>query len=197
MNEMIKMVVVLTLLSSLSGGLLAAVRNGTSDQIENQKLKFVKGPAIKAILEGASNDPITDRFKITDGETERSFFVGIFDGKPNAVTIESFGKGYGGDVGLMVGINTDDDNIIGVSVTTHAETPGLGARAKDDPAFAGQYKGLSVDTPIKVTKDGGAINAIGGATITSRAVCAAATDASEIYKRLKPQVTEKLKDFSK
>jgi Na+-translocating ferredoxin:NAD+ oxidoreductase subunit G len=46
MNEMIKMVVVLTVLAALSGGLLAAVRTGTSEQIESQQLQFVKGPAI-------------------------------------------------------------------------------------------------------------------------------------------------------
>ena len=68
MNEMIKMVVVLTILSSVSGGLLAAIHDGTAAQIENQQLKFVKGPAIKEILEGSANDPIADRFKITDGE---------------------------------------------------------------------------------------------------------------------------------
>ena len=64
MREMIKMVVVLVILSSFSGGLLAAVRNSTKDKIELQQLTFVKGPAIKSILEGASNDPIVDRFNI-------------------------------------------------------------------------------------------------------------------------------------
>jgi len=80
MRELIKMVIVLTILSSFSGGLLAAIRNGTLERIEYQQLTFVKGPAIRAILEGYSNDPIVDRFKITHGDTEKSFFVGFFDG---------------------------------------------------------------------------------------------------------------------
>ena len=63
-------------------------------QIEEQQLKFVKGPAIKEILKGVSNDPIADRFKIKDDNTERSFFVGKFDGKANTVVFESSGKGY-------------------------------------------------------------------------------------------------------
>ncbi|MCK5505437.1 MAG: electron transporter RnfG, partial [Thermodesulfovibrionia bacterium] len=103
MHELIKMVVVLTVLSAFSGGLLAGLRNGTAAQIENQQLKFVKGPAIKSILEGASNDPIVDRLKITDGDVKRSFFVGKFDGKANTIAFEGFGKGYGGEIGLMVG----------------------------------------------------------------------------------------------
>jgi electron transport complex protein RnfG len=195
MREMVKMFVVLTVLSAFSGGLLAGLRSSTAAQIENQKLEFVKGPAIKAILKGASNDPIKDRFKIMDGKTERSFFVGKFDGKANTVAFESFGKGFGGDVGLMVGVNIENDAIVGAGVTTHSETPGLGARAKDDPKFTAQFKGLSASEPIKVTNDGGKVNALSGATITSRAVCAAATEAEQIYQKLKPQIDEKLKAF--
>ncbi|QTA91181.1 RnfABCDGE type electron transport complex subunit G [Desulfonema magnum] len=197
MREMIRMVLVLTILSAFSGGLLAAIRDNTKEKIENQQLQFVKGPAINAIFEGASNNPIADRFKLTDGEIERSFFVGVFDGEARSVALESYGKGYGGDVGLMVGINLKDDTIIGVGVTTHAETPGMGAKAKSDPDFAAQFKGVSVKEPIKVTNDGGAIGAISGATITSRAVCSAATDVADVYKRLKPQLEEKLKAFNK
>lgn len=195
MREMIKMVVVLTVLSSFSGGLLAAIRNGTIERIENQQLQFVKGPAIKEILKGATNDPIVDRFKLKDGDVERSFFVGKFEGKAPAVALESYGKGYGGEVGVMVGIDTATDEIVGANVTTHAETPGMGAKAKDEPDFVAQYKGLPAKDPIKVTKDGGSINAISGATITSRAVSYAATDACQIYERLKPQIEDKLKEF--
>ncbi len=197
MREIGMMIVVLTVLSVLSGGMLSGLRNATAARIEMQQLKFVKGPAIKTILEGASNDPIADRFKIKDDDKERSFFVGKFDGKANTVAFESSGKGFAGDVGLMVAVNTDNDTIVGVNVTTHSETPGLGARAKDDPGLVSQFKGLSVNTPINVTTDGGQINAMSGATITSRAVCAAATGAGSIYEKLKPQIIEKLKEFNK
>jgi len=197
MRELIKMVVVLTVLSVLSGGLLSGLRNATAARIEVQQLKFVKGPAIKAILKGVSNDPIKDRFAIKDGETERKVFVGKFDDKANTVAFESYGKGYGGDIGLMVGINMEDDTIVGAGVTTHSETPGLGATAKDDPGFVSQFKGLPIEETFKVTNDGGKVNALSGATITSRAVCAAATQAGGIYQRMKPQLTEKLKEFNK
>jgi Na+-translocating ferredoxin:NAD+ oxidoreductase subunit G len=197
MRELIKMVVVLPVLSVLSGGLLSGFRNATAARIEVQQLKFVKGPAITAILKGVSNDPIKDRFAIKDGETERKVFVGKFDDKANTVVLESFGKGYGGDIGLMVAINMEDDTIVGAGVTTHSETPGLGATAKDDPGFVSQFKGLPIEETFKVTNDGGKVNAMSGATITSRAVCAAATEAGGIYQRMKPQLTEKLKEFNK
>ena len=197
MRELINMVVVLTVLSVLSGGMLSGLRNATAARIEVQQLKFVKGPAIKAILKGVSNDPIKDRFAIKDGEIERKFFVGKFDGKANTVVLESFGKGYGGDIGLMVAVNMEDDTIVGAGVTTHSETPGMGANAKDKPGFVSQFKGFSINDAFKVTADGGQVNAMSGATITSRAVCAAATEAGGIYQRMKPQLTDKLKEFNK
>jgi electron transport complex protein RnfG len=197
MREMIKMLIVLTVLATLSGGLLAAIRDNTKDRIENQVLEFVKGPAIRSILQGATNDPIVDRFQLKDGEVERTFFVGVMDGEPRAVTFETSGKGYGGDVGLMVGIDTKEDKIVGVGVTTHGETPGMGAKAKTDPSFTAQFKGLPLKDPLKVTGDGGSINAISGATITSRAVCSATNDAVELYEKLKPQLGEKMKEYKK
>ena len=196
MRELIKMVVVLTALAAFSGGLLAGLRNGTAAQIEKQQLEFVKGPAIKKILEGASNDPIADRFKILDGDVERSFFVGKFDGKAKMVAFESFGKGFAGEVGLMVGVNLETDTIAGIGVTTHSETPGLGARAQSDPAFVSQFKGAAIAGPFKVTTDGGKVNAMSGATITSRGVCAGVTGSADIYKKLKPQIQDKLKEFN-
>jgi electron transport complex protein RnfG len=190
------MVVILTVLSAFSGGLLSGLRSATAARIEIQQLKFVKGPAIKTILTGVSNDPIADRFSLKDGDVERKFFVGKYDGKANTVVLESSGKGYGGDVGLMVAVNMDDDTIVGAGVTTHSETPGLGAMAKDKPDFVSQFKGLPIEETFKVTNDGGNVNAMSGATITSRAVCAAATEAGSIYQKLKPQLSEKLKEFN-
>lgn len=197
MRELLKMVVVLTVLSAFSGGLLASLRDGTKDRIEYQQLKFVKGPAILNIFKGATNNPIVDRFKIKDGEIERSFFIGKFDGKKDEVAFESYGKGFGGDIGLMVGVNPSTDKIVGVGVTTMSETPGVGSRAKTDPDFVAQFTGQPMIETFKVKADGGQVDALSGATVTSRGVSAGLTDAGSIYKRLKPKITEKLKEFSK
>jgi electron transport complex protein RnfG len=197
MREMIQMVVVLTILSCVSGILLASIESGTKEKIAYQQLKFVKGPAIRSILEGASNDPIVDRFRLKDGEVERDFFVGVFDGQATTVAFETSGKGYGGEVGLMIGVNLTDDNIVGVGVTTHSETPGVGSRAKDDPAFAEQFKGMPLEGEFKVKTDGGQVDAVSGATITSRAISAGVSEAVQIYKRLKSQLADKGKAYAK
>jgi Na+-translocating ferredoxin:NAD+ oxidoreductase subunit G len=196
MRELINMVVVLTLISAFSGGLLAKIKDSTSERIENQTLEFVKGPAIRGIFKGSSNDPIADRFKLKSGDAEESFFVGKFDGTADSVAFESFAKGFGGYIGVMVGVNLKDDKLIGVAVTTHNETPGVGALAKTEPDFAAQFKGKPFTGAFKIRGDGGQVDALSGATVTSRGIATALTDAEKMYKNLKPQIEEKLKSFS-
>jgi len=196
MRDMIKMVVVIAVLASFSGGLLAGLRNSTKERIEYQQLVFVKGPAIRTILNECSNDPITDRFKVKDGDVDRSIFVGVMNGEPQVIAFESFGKGFGGDIGVMVGVNLKDDKMLSIGVTTHSETPGLGSKATD-PAFGAKFKGLPVMDITKVKNDGGQIDALTGATITTRGVCAAVTSAGDVYKRLKSQIQENIKSIKK
>ncbi len=193
MREMIKLFVVIVIFSAVSGGGLAALRGATKARIEVQQLKFVKGPALEKILVGCQNDYLNDRFKITDGQVERNFFIGQFDNKRNVVAFETFGKGFGGDMGVIVAVNIEKDEIVGVAVTTHSETPGLGARVKTDEPFTAQFKGLSIKNPFKVKADGGKVDALSGATVTSRGVCGAMVELGEIYMRLKSQIKDKLK----
>ena len=193
MGEMIKMVVVLTVLSVISGGALAYVQKNTTPLIEDNKLQFVKGPAIKEILAGTSNNPVSDRFTIEQDGKKDLFFVGKYDGTPKAVAFETFGKGFGGDVYIVLGVDLDTNKLTGVRVTTMSETPGVGARAKTDLTFVSQFKGQPLEGTFKVKADGGQVDAMGGATITSRAVSAALTDASKLYTELKPQIVEKAK----
>src|SRR6056297_3076600 len=191
MREMIKMVVVLTVLSTLSGGLLAAIQSSTQERIDSQVLKFVKGPAIQKILEGATNNPVSDRFAVPVGEEEKNFFVGVYEGKPEVVAFETKGGGYGGDVGVMVAVNVESGKIHGVSVTTHNETPGLGARVETDEDFKNQFAGVPIGTETQVKKDGGGITALSGATITSRAFCKAVAKAGQLFEKVKPKIMEK------
>jgi electron transport complex protein RnfG len=91
MRNILRLFVTVAIFSCFSGALLAAVKSGTEARIEYQQLKFVKGPVLGEIMAGSSNDPLADRFKIQDGEEERSIFVGVFDGKRNTVAFETFG----------------------------------------------------------------------------------------------------------
>jgi len=195
MRDMLKLFVVVTLFGAISGGILAGVRAGTQERIEYQQIKFIKGPAIVQIMKGCTNDPLTTRFKLKDGKKERAFFVGVFGGKPNTVAFEASGKGYGGTLDIIVAVNVDQDEIVGVGVTTHRETPGVGARVQSDPKFVTQFKGQSIKEPFKVKTEGGNIDAISGATVSSRGVTGAVVASGEIYNRLKPEILEKMKSI--
>ena len=87
------------------------------------------------------------------------------------------GEGYGGDIVLMVGFKKDKKTVISYKVLQATETPGLGMKLKT-PEFADQFVGKD-GSSLKVKKDGGEIEAITSATITSRAVCKAIADAQK------------------
>lgn len=192
MREMMNMIVVLTVLTTFSGGLLAAVKSKTEVQIENQVLKFQKAPAIKGIFPETTNDPLAERFIVKGDNIELQVFPGKLPDGSKAVAFETKGSGFGGPVGLMVGIRLDTDSIVDVRVTTHSETPGIGSRAKDNLSFVSQFSGKGLDTNFSVKTDGGAIDAMSGATVTSKAVSLAATQAKEIYQKLKPEIVKQM-----
>ena len=71
----------------------------------------------------------------------------------------------------------------------------MGKRIETDVDFRSQFNGLSIEESIKLRNDGGQIDAISGASLSSGGVVAAVGFAKEIYKRLKPEIIEKLKGF--
>jgi electron transport complex protein RnfG len=92
------------------------------------------------------------------------------------------GKGYGGYIDILVGLE-DETTLRGISIIKHSESPGLGARITEDE-YRGQYIGLDVDE-AELEYDGGQIDAITGATISSKAVAdAVRTTAIEKIKEI-------------
>jgi len=192
MREIIKLFIVVALFSGIAGLALAAVQGATEERIEKQVLKYVTGPSIEELFEDSANNPLEDRFKVQDGENELDIFVAEFDGKRNIVAFESSGIGFDGKIGVMVGYNLEKDELVGMRVTTHTETQGIGSRAKTDSAFIDQFEGMSVESGFKVKPDGGDIDALSGATITSRGVSAGVADSIEKYKRLKEEIQKNI-----
>lgn len=189
MMEILRMVVVLSAITGLSGFVLSGLKVWTTPIIEEQVLMNVQGPALKQLFLHSTNDPIADRKKMpkpgSDGE-ELIVFPALKDGKLQAVAIEASGKGYGGDVNVLVGFDVSKDTLLGISVTTHKETPGLGSRIQE-PAFTKQFKGKD---PAKAAlkKDGGDIDAISGATLSSIGSADAVKQAALWYSGLKDTI---------
>ena len=124
-------------------------------------------------------------FEPLDGETEDLFVGYDISGEIAGYAISTAENGYGGQVKVMTGISTDGE-IIGVDVFYNDdETPGLGKNTSNN-SFSDQYKGLSAETDIVVSKDNAAgnaqtVDAVTSATISSRAVTKAVNDACKIY----------------
>ena len=122
--------------------------------------------AISAVLPGGFDTEITD-FADASGIVSK-----IYQGA-NGYAVEVGPGGFDNTITMMVGID-NEGKVLGISVVSHTETAGLGAvAAAGTPAgiaFRDQFVGASGS--VSVTKDGGTMDAITGATITSRAICA-------------------------
>ena len=104
-------------------------------------------------------------------------FIARKDGQVVGIALPTAGIGYAGAVNFLVGVDMRGE-ITGMALLSHQETPGLGAKA-GDASFLAQFIGktLGVGEAFSVTQDGGSIEAITAATITSRAVAEAASKA--------------------
>lgn len=151
--------------------LLAVVNTATADIID-KRTKADETAALKVVM------PSADDFKEIKSDDYIAYDA-IENGEKIGICIKTSAAGYGGDITVIVGIK--DGKVEGVSITDMDETPGLGARASEEN-FIAQYKGKS--GKLAVSKDGGKIETISGATITSRAVTDAVNKALETAEKL-------------
>lgn len=162
----------ITLVVALALGAVNAVTVDKIAQINQQKildsLELVMPGAEAEQIDVAEGTTITTETKNATSIEILSAYKMTKDGADAGYCVEVGPTGFGGVVDTMVGIDAEG-NITGVSVISAAsETPGLGARATEE-AFQGQYAGMA-GTEVAVTKDGGTVEALTGATITSRCV---------------------------
>jgi electron transport complex protein RnfG len=186
-KQYIKMIVVLTGIATACGFLLSMVKQVTAVRIEEQILVNVKLPAVKTVLESSTNDLIRDRQTIKIDGQDYVVFIGIKDGKSWSVAFENKAPGFGGDIGVMVGFNLEKDVLTGIGILTHQETPGLGARISET-AFTDNFKNKPITAVFKVKKENGEVDAVSGATNSSRGVCTAVQKCIAAYPAIKKKV---------
>jgi electron transport complex protein RnfG len=123
--------------------------------------------AITEVLPQFDNDP-TMNVKSLDG---LNYYEASREGKIVGYAVKTYTeKGFSGRFTLMVGFKPDG-TIHNISVLDQKETPGLGTKMKESK-FKGQFPGKNpADFKLKVKKDGGQVDAITAATISSRAFC--------------------------
>jgi len=179
-STLINMTLSLVLISMGMSAALAFVYLKTKGPIEAAS-RQKEIDAIKMVIPEFDNDPATGKIE-KDGVviyrmTKQDTTVGY--------AVKSYTeKGFGGHVELMAGF-LPNGSIYYVTVLQHKETPGLGTKM-NDPRFSKQFLGKNpVDFKLLVKKDGGQVDAITAATVSSRAYCDALQRA---YDKLKPVI---------
>ena len=190
MKEIVQMIVVLSLICTVCGLALSGYRDMTAERIENQVLMNVQGPKVKLVLEGAENNLIADRKKLSVNDEQLLLFIGKKQGKDWALAYETVGQGFGGDLKVMVGYDIVQNNLTGIQIISHKETPGVGSRVTKNQ-FTKQFKGLNVDIDIAPNQCPDEIDAISGATYSSKGVCDAIRKSIALYPEIKKQAMAK------
>ena len=159
----LRLALTLLVITAVVAVALAGVNSITAPKIEQLNAEKTQ-QAIEAVLPGGFDTQITD---YTD---DTGLVTNVYSGA-NGYAFEVTPAGFDNTITMMVGVD-HDGKVLGISIVSHTETSGLGAVAaastSDGESFRGQFVGMSGS--VSVTKDGGEVDALTGATITSRAV---------------------------
>jgi len=182
-KEFPRLIIALTVTALVVGFLVAVVERITREPIATAEARaFTK--ALRSILPPDSPAPQPVVITLDDGTTNTVYIAG------KAIAIEiATPNGYGGEIDILLGFDKDD-TLYGYSVIRQHETPGLGDKIKS-PHFANTLlKRNAFATDWRVTKDGGDIDAITAATVSSRAVLDAIRSALPLLRTTRINVAE-------
>lgn len=179
MAKILKLGAVLFIITAVTGLVLGGIYTMTLEPIRAAKEKE-KMAALAQTLPGASD---FDEVECPgDNGPVKEVNKGSADGKAVGYNITVTPKGYGGLIEMVVGID-NEGRLMDIKILSHTETPGLGAKAAD-PAFSGQFHEKKVNEIVVTTNPPAAdneIQAISGATITSKAVASGVNTALDYW----------------
>ena len=182
------MLLVLTGVTAVSVALLAYVNKLTEGPIAEANAKTLN-EALKQVLPQYTNNPVMESdtiFGEKNGKKVINFIVYPAKNEDKVVgtAVEAKSMGFAGELKVIVGFDAEG-KIYNYSLLAHAETPGLGSKASDwfKAGNKGNIIGMNPgEAPLKVSKDGGQVDAITASTITSRAFLNAVNEAYKAYK---------------
>lgn len=167
MKSTIDMGLRLALICAVAAFALANVAEVTREPIAQAQAKAQR-EAVEAVLPAFAQLAL-DTLSTTAGE-EKIYFSGVDESGVTGTAFTSVsGLGYSGEVEIIVGFGPDE-KVSGVRILRHAETPGLGANYAAPAMLDEFYKGRAMTDNWKLKKDGGAVDAVTGATVTGRAI---------------------------
>ena len=173
----------LTVISLVASACLGFVYELTKEPIAASVLSK-KLNAISNVVPEFDNDPNAEMFRIADYNGDSlEVYPAMKGGDTIGFAVNTFTtKGFSGNISLMAGFDPDG-TIIDITVLEQKETPGLGTKMAE-PEFKDQFKGVNPGgSELKVVKDGGQVDAITAATISSRAFCDAVNKAYDALQK--------------
>lgn len=182
-SSFINLLLTLTIVTLVAALSLGYVYQWTKEPIaQAQMAKQLK--AIESVVQGYDNNPVLEKYKVAtpDGKDSLEFFPAKKGAELIGIAIKTkSSKGYSGEISIMVGFNMRGE-IQNIFVIEHKETPGLGSKMTT-LGFVNQFLGKNPEyMKLKVKKDGGDVDAITGATISSRAYSQAIQLAFDTFK---------------
>jgi len=169
-STFLNMTITLFVITMVAGLSLGYINDITAGPKAKAKLAR-KVNALKQVMAEFDNNPVEDVKMIKSGLVKDSveIYTGTLKGvKSGTAVVGSSDKGYNGLVKLMVGFESDG-SIKNIVVLEQKETPGLGTKMKGEK-FLKQFRGKNASTfNLKPKKDGGEVDALTGATISTRA----------------------------
>ena len=177
-SNIFSMIAALLIVSICSAISIGYVYQKTFEPIAAAKKAKIMS-AIKEMVGPFDNNPFEERTAISGNEVE--LYPARENGTITSVAVKSFSnQGFGGKIELILGILMDG-TISGNKVTQQNETPGLGSKVTEEK-FTSQFIGLNTHSDkFSLSKEGGEIDAVTGATISSRAVIDAVQKAVSAY----------------
>ena len=175
------MVLCLTGVCLVCAAILGGMYAFTYEPIQKANENILKASIGAVLPEGVEiSEPQTHEWEGVSYE----YYPAVKDGEAVAYAVKSTTVGFGGPLSLMVGV-LKDGTVFNTSVLACTETPGLGAKCQEAGShFRTQFQGFGPDKSLKVTKDGGDVDAITASTITSRAYALAVSNAVAVVKFL-------------
>lgn len=177
------MILTLLMVAAVAGLALGGVYVVTKEPIAKAK-EAKLNRALRQVLPDFDSTQI-QQLEPEEGSEPLTFYSAYKEGEVVGTAVETYtNKGYSGRIDVMVGFDKDM-TILNTAVLKHAETPGLGDKmSKEKSDWSDQFKNKNPeDFDLAVTKDGGDVDAITAATISSRAFCDAVERAYETYKK--------------
>ena len=172
---------IVALISSI---LLTLVHNLTQQPIKEAKDKLISDGINEVIITKFDNNPFAEKITLRRDNTRYTIYPARDKGYVTSIVMNSFSNnGFGGRIDIIVGFLLDG-TVSGYKVISHKETPGLGSKINEE-AFKQQVVGKNPSSKtFKVRQDGGEIDAVTGATISSRALIDAIQKAYNGYLKL-------------